>query len=30
MTEGQKRIGFVDDNLENFHSNVYLKLLRTN
>ena len=28
MTEGQKRIGFVDDNLENFHSNVYLKLLR--
>ncbi len=28
MPEGQKRIGFVDDNLENFHSNVYLKLLR--
>ncbi len=28
MTEGQTRIGFVDDNLENFHSNVYLKLLR--
>ena len=28
MTGGEKRIGFVDDNLENFHSNVYLKLLR--
>lgn len=28
MPEGQKRIGFVDDNLENFHSNVYLKLFR--
>ncbi len=28
MTDGQKRIGFVDDNLENFHSNVYLKLFR--
>lgn len=23
-----KRIGFVDDNLENYHANVYLKLLR--
>lgn len=28
MTGGEKRIGFVDDNLENFHANVYLKLLR--
>lgn len=28
MTDGQKPIGFVDDNLENFHSNVYLKLFR--
>ena len=28
MTDGEKRIGFVDDNLENFHANVYLKLLR--
>ncbi len=28
MSKGEKRIGFVDYNLENFHSNVYLKLLR--
>lgn len=28
MTGGEKRIGFVDDNLENFHANVYLQLLR--
>ena len=28
MSRREKRIGFVDDNLENFHANVYLKLLR--
>ncbi len=28
MSIREKRIGFVDDNLENFHANVYLKLLR--
>jgi predicted dehydrogenase len=28
MARGQKRIGFVDNNLDNFHSNTYLKLLR--
>ena len=28
MSKPEKRIGFVDYNLENFHSNVYLKLLR--
>lgn len=27
--KAQKRIGFVDYDLENFHANVYLKLLRT-
>ena len=28
MTATKGRIGFVDDNLENFHANTYLKLLR--
>jgi predicted dehydrogenase len=28
MSESGKRIGFVDNSLENFHSNTYLKLLR--
>ena len=28
MARGQNRIGFVDKNLDNFHSNTYLKLLR--
>ena len=28
MAPGLKRIGFVDNNLDNFHSSVYLKLLR--
>jgi len=28
MTATKRRIGFVDDNLENFHANTYLKLLR--
>ena len=28
MAESGKRIGFVDNSLENFHSNTYLKLLR--
>ncbi len=29
MTEPTKRIGFVDYKLDNFHANIYLKILRT-